>query len=133
MATSIDDRSRELLQAPNFAHVATLSGDGSAHGVIVWLDLDGDRVVLNTAQGRRWERNVERDPRITLTVPNGENPYEFVSVRGRVTEVTPDGADEHIDALAKKYLGQDSYPYRQEGEVRVRVVVEPDSVKLRAA
>ena len=83
--------------------------------------------MLNTAEGRAWPRNLERDPRVTLTVQNMENPYEYVEVRGRVAERTHDGADEHIDALAKKYLDQDSYPYRQPGEQRVIIRVEPDA------
>ena len=82
--------------------------------------------MLNTAEGRAWPRNLERDPRVTLTVQNMENPYEYLEVRGRVAERTHDGADEHIDALAKKYLGQDSYPYRQPGEQRVIIRVEPE-------
>jgi PPOX class probable F420-dependent enzyme len=131
MAATIGDRERELLQKPNFAHVATLRKDGSVHAVVVWVDVDGDRVLLNSSEGRAWPANVQRDPRITITVPNQENPYEFVSIRGRVVETTPEGADEHIDALAKKYLGQDTYPYRQEGEVRLKIVVEPERVALQ--
>lgn len=130
MATTIPDRARELLEGPNFANVATLRADGSPQGVVVWADVEGDRVVLNSAEGRAWPRNVERDPRISITVPNAENPYEFVTIRGRVVERTPEGADEHIDKLAQKYLGQDTYPYRQPGEVRLRIVVEPEHVGI---
>lgn len=130
MAAAIPDRARELLQAKNFANVSTLREDGSVHGVVVWVDLDGDRIALNTAQGRTWPNNIARDPRITLTVPNAENPYEYVLVRGRVAEVTPEGADDHIDALAQKYMGQD-YPFRQEGEVRVKVLIDPDDVSVQ--
>ena len=86
--------------------------------------------VLNSVEGRAWARNLERDPRITLTVQNMENPYEYVEVRGKVAERTHDGADEHIDALAKKYLGVDSYPYRQAGEQRVIIRVEPEHVHV---
>jgi len=84
--------------------------------------------VLNSAEGRAWVRNVERDPRVTLTVVNGENPYEYVEVRGRVAERTHDGADAHIDAMAKKYMGVDEYPLRQPGEQRVIIRVEPEHV-----
>ena len=76
-----------------------------------------------------WQSNLERDPRITLTVQNLENPYEYVTIRGRVTEMTHDGADAHIDAMAKKYMGVDEYPLRQPGEERLIVRVEPDVVK----
>lgn len=131
MATSLDDSHRELLEKPNFCHVATLEPDGSIHGVVVWVDAEGDRVVLNSARGRHWPNNIERDPRITLTVHDQENPYRYLFVRGRVADVTTDGADQHIDAMAKKYLGEDTYPYRQEGEVRIRIVVEPEHVALQ--
>jgi PPOX class probable F420-dependent enzyme len=131
MAATITDRARELLQAPNFCHVATLRKDGSPHGALVWVDVDGDRLLLNSAEGRDWPANVARDPRIALTVANAENPYETVIVRGRVTEITKDGADEHIDQLAMKYLGQETYPFRQEGEVRLKIVVEPDRVAVQ--
>lgn len=133
MAASIGDRAREIIEAPNFCHVSTLRSDGSVHATLVWADIDGDRILLNSAQGRDWPANVARDPRITLTVANSENPYEFVSIRGRVVEITTEGAEEHIDALAKKYLGVDTYPMRAEGEVRIKLVVEPDHVVHRGA
>lgn len=82
----------------------------------------------DSAEGRKWPANARHDPHLTLLVPNRENPYEYVSIRGRATDFTHDGADAHIDALAKKYLGVDSYPARREGEQRVIVTVEPDSV-----
>ncbi len=126
MSTTIDGRAEELLKAKNFCHVATLRGDGSVHGVPVWVDVQDGRPVLNSAEGRAWVRNLERDPRVTLTVQNMENPYEYLEVRGRVAERTHDGADAHIDALAKKYMDADSYPLRQPGEQRVIIRVEPE-------
>jgi PPOX class probable F420-dependent enzyme len=128
MSVKIEGRAEELLEAANFCHVATLRADGSVHGVPVWVDVDGGRAVLNTAEGRAWVRNLERDPRVTLTVQNAENPYEYVEVRGRVAERTHEGADAHIDALAKKYMGVDEYPLRQPGEQRVILRVEPEHV-----
>ncbi len=130
MGVTIEGRGAELLEAKNFCHVATLRADGSVHDVPVWVDIEDGRPVLNTAEGRAWPRNLERDPRVTLTVQNMENPYEYLEVRGRVAERTHDGADEHIDALARKYLGQDSYPYRQPGEQRVIIKVEPEVAKV---
>ncbi len=130
MGVTIEGRGAELLEAKNFCHVATLRADGSVHDVPVWVDIEDGRPVLNTAEGRAWPRNLERDPRVTLTVQNMENPYEYLEVRGRVAERTHDGADEHIDALARKYLGQDSYPYRQPGEQRVIIRVEPEVAKV---
>ncbi|HEV3036062.1 MAG TPA: PPOX class F420-dependent oxidoreductase [Solirubrobacteraceae bacterium] len=126
MSVKIEGRAQELLAAKNFCNVATLRTDGSVHGVPVWVDVQDGRPVVNTAQGRAWLRNLERDPRVTLTVQNLENPYEYLEVRGRMAEHTHDGADEHIDSLAKKYLGADEYPYRQPGEQRVIVRIEPE-------
>jgi PPOX class probable F420-dependent enzyme len=131
MSERIDDRGQELLKAKNFANVSTLRSDGSVHSAPVWIDIQDGKPVLNTAEGRVWPRNLERDPRLTLTVQNMENPYEYLEVRGRVGERTHDGADEHIDAMAKKYMGVDSYPNRQPGEQRVIIRVEPEHVHVK--
>jgi PPOX class probable F420-dependent enzyme len=130
MSATIDGHAEELLKAKNFCNVSTLRADGSVHAAPVWVDIEDGKPTLNSAEGRAWPRNLERDPRVTLTVQNLENPYEYVEVRGKVVERTHDGADEHIDALAKKYLGQDTYPYRQPGEQRVIIRVEPEHVYL---
>jgi PPOX class probable F420-dependent enzyme len=130
MSTRIEGRAEELLRAKNFAHVGTLRADGSVQVAPTWVDVQDGRPVLNTAEGRAWPRNLERDPRITLEVQNTENPYEYVEIRGRVAERTHEGADEHIDTLAKKYLGVDEYPMRQPGEQRVIIRVEPEYVKV---
>jgi PPOX class probable F420-dependent enzyme len=128
MSAKIEGLAEELLKAKNFCHVATLRADGTVHGVPVWVDIQDGQPVLNTAEGRAWPRNLERDPRVTLTVQNIENPYEYVEIRGRVAERTHEGADAHIDALAKKYMGVDEYPMRQPGEQRVIIRVEPEHV-----
>jgi PPOX class probable F420-dependent enzyme len=128
MGVRIEGRAEELLKAKNFCVLATLRPDGSVHGVPVWVDVKDGRPVLNTVEGRAWPRNLERDPRVTLTVQNMENPYEYVEIRGRVAERTHEGADEHIDALAKKYMDQDVYPLRKPGEQRVIIRVEPEHV-----
>lgn len=125
MSQAIEGRAEELLKAKNFVVVSTLRPDGSIHAVPTWVDVQDGKAVLNTAEGRAWPRNLERDPRVTLTVQNTENPYEYVTIRGRVTERTTEGADEHIDALAKKYMGVDSYPLRQPGEQRLILRIEP--------
>lgn len=130
MSTAIEGRAAELLKDKNFCTVATLRQDGSVHAAPVWVDLEDGAAVLNTAEGRAWPRNLERDPRVTLTVQNLENPYEYVSIRGRVSERSNDGADEHIDKLAMKYLGQERYPFRQPGEVRVIIRVAPENVHV---
>ncbi len=126
MSVNIEGRAEELLRAKNFCHVSTLREDGSVHTAPVWIDVQDGRAVLNTAEGRAWPKNLERDPRVTLTVQNLENPYEYVEIRGRVAERTRDGADEHIDSLAKKYMGVDEYPLRQPGEQRVILRVDAD-------
>jgi len=128
MSATIDGRTEGLLKGKNFANVATLRRDGSVQVAPVWVDVDGGRAVVNSAQGRAWPTNLERDPRVTLSVQTMENPYEYVEIRGRVVEQTTDGADEHIDSLAKKYLGQEEYPYRQPGEQRVIIRIEPEHV-----
>ena len=131
MPATLDDQARKLLEAPNFAHVATHRPDGSIHGVVVWVDVDGDRIAFNSAEGRTWPGLIQRDPSVTITVANSENPYEYAEIRGRVVERTHEGADEQIDALAKKYLDKDEYPFRQPGEQRVKFVIEPEWVSLQ--
>lgn len=130
MSTELEGRAEELLKAKNFCQVATLRPDGAVHVAPVWVDVQAGRPVLNTAEGRVWPRNLERDPRVTLTVQNMENPYEYVTIRGRVAERTTEGADRHIDEMAMKYLGQGSYPYRQPGEQRIVLRIEPEFVHV---
>lgn len=128
---SIDDPSvQRLLGAPNHAVVSTVNEDGSIHSTVVWVNVEDGRPALNSSVGRRWPANLERDPRITVTIYDQSNPYEYVEVRGTVTSST-DGADEHIDRLAKKFLGVDTYPGRKPGEQRVIFFVEPQRVRHR--
>jgi PPOX class probable F420-dependent enzyme len=133
MSSKVEGRAQELLEGKNFCQVATLRTDGYAQVVPVWVDVQDGQPVLNTAEGRAWPRNLERDPRVTLTVQNMENPYEYVTIRGRVAERTHEGADEHIDALSKKYLGKDEYPFRQPGEQRLIIRVAPEYVHAYGA
>jgi PPOX class probable F420-dependent enzyme len=128
MSAKPSPEERRLLEDKNFAHVATIRPDGTPHVVPVWVDVDDDgNVALNSAEGRLWPRNVRRDPRVTVTVQKHENPYEYVSITGRVVEDTHAGADEHIDRLSHKYLGKD-YPYRTPGEQRVTFRIAPERV-----
>jgi len=129
MAEAIDGRVRELIDSKNFVHVATVRESGTPHIVPVWGDTDGQYILLNSARGRAWPSNAERDGVITLNVMNLENPYEYVEIEGKLEEVTPDGADEHIDKLAKKYLDADEYPFRSESEERVIVRIEPQKIR----
>jgi PPOX class probable F420-dependent enzyme len=128
MAATMSDEERALFEEPNFVHLATLDEDGHPHVTPVWVDLEGDLIVINTAEGRHKVDHMRRDDRVGLSVHQQTNPYNNVSVRGRVIEVTAEGADAHIDAMAKKYLGEDTYPYRAPGEERLIVRIEPDGV-----
>ncbi len=127
---AIEGRVRELIEAPNFAAITTLRKDGSPHATVVWVDTDGEHVLLNSAEGRLWPRHLARDPRIAMTVMNLEDPYEFVEVSGRVAERTHDGAAEHIDSMERKYRGNDRYPHKP-GEQRVLFRVAPERVRHR--
>jgi PPOX class probable F420-dependent enzyme len=120
---------RDLFDKKAFAHIATIGADGTPQVTPVWIDYDGTHIRFNTARGRVKTKNLERNPTVALSVQDPENPYRYVQVKGRVTEMTEKGADEHIDALAKKYLGQDRYPHRRTGEVRVTVKVSPEKIQ----
>ena len=119
---------RDLFDKKAFGSFTTLMPDGSPQTTPVWVDHRDGLVWINSAKGRRKDKNVRRDPRVALALIDPDNPYRYVEVRGRVTEITEDGADAHIDAMAKKYLEQDKYPYRQPGEQRVVYKIEIDKV-----
>jgi PPOX class probable F420-dependent enzyme len=132
MSTPLSDAVRQLLEAPNFAHVATVMPDGSPQVTVVWVDYDGRYVLINTAEGRQKPRNLRRDPRVAISVISQDNAYAAAMIRGRAVELTHDGADAHIDKLAKKYLGQDTYPFRRADEQRVIIKIEPEHVSALA-
>ena len=110
------------------ANLATLMPDGSPQVTPVWFDYDGSHVRVNTAKGRVKARNMEQGSKVALSIVDPDNDYRYVQVRGSVTQVTEQGASDHIDALTKKYLGQDKYPYHQPGDVRVIYEITPASV-----
>jgi PPOX class probable F420-dependent enzyme len=122
----IPDSHLDLFKKKAFAHLATLMADGNPQTTPVWVDYDGKHVVINTAQGRQKDKNMQRDGRVALSISDPDNPYRYLEVRGRVVERTHSGADQHIDAMAQKYLGKDKYPFRQPGEVRVIYKVAPE-------
>jgi PPOX class probable F420-dependent enzyme len=128
MTSITDSGPQELLSAPNYAVVSTVNKDGSIHSTIVWVSAEGDEIAVNSALGRLWPTNLERDPHVSVVVFESGNPYHFVEVRGNATGST-DGADEHIDALAKKYLDLDEYPARKPGEQRIKFVIAPEHVR----
>jgi PPOX class probable F420-dependent enzyme len=131
MADVLSQKARDLIARPVLASLATLNPDGSPQITPLWVDLNGDDVVFNTAEGRKKARNLERDGRVGVTVIDPDDQYNVVAFRGTVTDITAEGADAHIDALAKKYLGVDSYPMRREGEVRIRVTVRTDHIAMQ--
>ena len=125
----LSERDRRILEAPNFASLATAMPDGAPHVSTVWIDLDGEEVLVNTGEGLVKTQNVRRDPRVAISVfDQQEDPYEQVVIHGTVVDITPDGADEHIDRLAKKYLGVDTYPWREPGEQRLILRIRVDRV-----
>jgi PPOX class probable F420-dependent enzyme len=124
----LTDDDRRLLDAPNFAVIATLMPDGSPQSSTVWVDTDGDDVLVNTAEGRVKPANVRRDPRVAVTAWDRDDPYQQVIVRGRVIELTHEGAEDHIDELSRRYTGRFPYPWRSEGEQRVILRIRPDAV-----
>src|ERR1700722_13689167 len=131
MADVLSEKARALIARPVLASLATLNPDGSPQITPLWVDREGDDVVFNTAQGRKKARNLERDSRVALTVIAPDDAYNVVAFQGTVTDVSTEGADAHIDFLAKKYLGVDSYPGRREGEVRIRVTVRTDHIAMQ--
>ena len=128
MATLTDSEVHKLLSEPNHAVVSTLNPDGTILNTVAWISAENGSVAVNSARGRRWPTNLERDPRVTVLVYEQGNPYNYVEIRGRASATT-EGADEHINALTKKYIGQDEYPFRQPGEERIKFVIQPDHVR----
>ncbi len=128
MTTLNDPEVRALLDNPNYAVVSTRNADGSVHSTIVWISAEDGTLAVNSAIGRIWPTNLERDPHVTVLVFESGNPYNYLEIRGTSTPDRQD-ADQHINRLAKKYIGQDEYPYRQPGEQRIKFVIKPDHVR----
>jgi PPOX class probable F420-dependent enzyme len=130
MSAQIPEAFRPVLgdDVKAFANLGTLLPNGSPQVTPVWFDTFGDTIRVNSAKGRWKDRNMRRDGRVALAIMDPQNPYRYVQIRGRVERITEDGADAHIDRLAKKYMGADTYPFRQPGEVRVIYVIRPERV-----
>jgi PPOX class probable F420-dependent enzyme len=122
-----DEQLRFIEEKPFAAVVTTLRADGSPHSTVVWADTSDGLPAFNPARGRAKPRHLERDPRVSLLVVDPQDQYKWIAVSGRA-ELTEDGADAHIDRLAKKYLGKDEYPFRKPDEVRVTVRIHPEHV-----
>jgi PPOX class probable F420-dependent enzyme len=125
---AIPDEAKHLFENKDFAHVATINSDGSPQVSAVWIGIDGDLVTFNTAEGRVKTKNLHDNPNVAISITDQDNPYENLIIQGKVVEMAQDGADDDIDALAKRYLDADSYPFRQPGEERVIVKIEPQKV-----
>lgn len=127
--TAIPASHRDIFENPNFAQIATLMKDGSPQVTPVWIDLDGDTIVFNTADGRAKARNLDRDGRVAISVFDLKNPYRYIQVRGVVEKKVYDGADTHIDKMSKKYTGADVYAGHNDKETRVIYRIRPDHVQ----
>ena len=133
MTDVLTEASREIIHKQVLAHVATLGSQGEPHVTPVWIDLDGDDLIINTALGRAKARNLASDDRVAISLTDPDNLHTVIAIRGTVVQFTTDGADAVIDQLAKKYLGLETYPYRREGEIRVTVRIRTDRIAQQPA
>jgi PPOX class probable F420-dependent enzyme len=118
----------DILHKTAFAHFATLMPDGTPQVSPVWVDEKDGIILINSAEGRTKDKNVHKNPAVAISACDPDNPYRMIAIRGRVVEITREGADEHIDAMAKKYMGKDKYPFRSPDEVRVIYKIQPEKV-----
>lgn len=125
MSIKLSKNSIDLIDGRNLGHIATIMSDGSPQVTPVWVDREGDTILVNTALGRVKQRNLIRDKRAAIDIVDHKNPFRMTTIRGIITQVQ-DGAEEHIDKLAKKYLDMDKYPWRQEGEKRIILKLTPE-------
>jgi len=128
MAITLNGQQKKYLADKNFGHIATLNKDGSPQVSPVWVEYDGTHVIVNSELSRRKVRNLKRDPRVSISILNGENPYEYIEIRGKVVEITAEGGFAGIDRLAKKYMGVDKYPLNKPEDVRVVIKIAPEHV-----
>ncbi len=122
----IPDKFKDLFQKKAFAHIATLMPDGSPHVTPLWCEYDGDHIWINSAKGRVKDKNMRRDARVALAIQDPDNAYRYIQVRGKVVEITENGAEEHIDKFAKKYRGKDKYQKPSPDQVRVIYKIKPE-------
>lgn len=128
-ATELDKKDlKRLFEGRNLAFISTLSKDGSPHITPVWADMEDDQVLVNTFETSAKNRNITRDPRIAVAVVETNNPYNMVSIKGRVIDRTTEGADEHLKKLAKRYLGIGKYYYRKPNHTRIILKIKPEKV-----
>ena len=128
MSSTMSPGLLNLLREPAFCQIASIMPDGSPQITQVWVDTDGEHILVNTAEGRQKVRNVRRDPRVAVNVVDPANAWRLATIRGRVVDITTEGADALIDQLAKKYLGVDSYPFRNPEETRITLKIAPERI-----
>ena len=128
MSIQLNEAQKQLLDSKNFAHVATINPDGSPQVTPVWVEYDGTHVIFNSEKKRKKVTNLQRDPRVSLSIADAANPYKYIEIRGKVVEMTEKGANESIDRLAKKYMDKDKYPFHKPDDVRVIIKVAPEKV-----
>jgi PPOX class probable F420-dependent enzyme len=126
MSHAIPEKYADLFHKRAFASLSTIMPDGHPQVTPVWCDYDGQNVIFNSARGRQKDKNVRRDPHVAMAIIDPDNPYRYLEIRGTVVEITEEGADAHINKMAKKYMGVDKYPYSQPGEVRVLYKIRPE-------
>ena len=131
MAVELSVGFQKLLREPAFCQIATLMPGGGPHLAQVWVDTDGEHILVNTPEGSQKVRNVRRDPRVAVNVVDPANAWRRATVRGRVVDITREGADELIDQLAQKYLGVDKYPFRRPGQVRITLKIQADRINTQ--
>ena len=124
----LNEKAISLIDGQNFGNLATVMKDGSPQVTPVWINREGDNILVNTAVGRTKQRNILKDQRVAVSIYDQKNPYSMVLIKGHVISQSSDGADEHIDLLAKKYIGKDKYPWRQANEKRVIIKIQPDTL-----
>jgi PPOX class probable F420-dependent enzyme len=128
MAAVLSKEALALIDRPIIAHLATIDSKGRPQITPLWIDHDGNDILVNTAEGRAKANNIRRDPIVGISLVDPNDPYAVVSLRGLVTDITTDGADAHIDSLAKKYMGVDRYPNHTEEEVRIKIRITPEHI-----
>lgn len=132
MASTVPEQFKDLFSKVAFAHLATVMPDGRPQVTPVWFDYDGSHIRVNSAKGRVKDKNMRRNKKVALSIQDPDNAYRYLAVQGEIAQITEEGADAHIDQLAKKYLGKDKYPFRGAGEVRVIYKIRPDKVSTMA-
>ena len=126
MPSVIPEGYKDLFEKKSFAHLATVNPDGSPQNTPVWLEFDGTHILINSSKGRKKDRNMRTDARVALSILDPDNAYRYLEVRGRVVDITTEGGIDQINKLAKKYMGEDKYPYLQPGGERVTYNIAPD-------